>query len=100
MSDLVTDTRSDCTLGGRPLTVEQEQLLVEAMLAARSKYPGYEVLEPVMLYIAQAIVPNWSRITVAEFWECLYVIAKTSDFAAGAREQVLFEEASVPMRRM
>jgi hypothetical protein len=79
---------------GQPLGPEQQQALVEALLAARAAHPGFEALEGVMSSCACALKPDWTKITVTEFIESLWCIVRYSNFCAEVRDAVLLEAAN------
>jgi hypothetical protein len=60
----------------------QNEVLLHAFNAARKTHADFEALEPIMLTIAKAFTPDFTRIKLSEFLESLYVIAKYANFIA------------------
>jgi hypothetical protein len=92
------DNRNDCLLRGAP--VDREDVIAETYLAFRRKHPDFDAMQSTMLLVSRALTPNWSRIDLAEYLEALYIVAKTADFVAPVRNQLLLSEAAVPEHRM
>ena len=70
---------------------EDQQMLVEALIAARKKHPDLDRLEALMETVGKALHPDFAnkKITPAEYIECLYVIAKHADFVKPFRDIAL-----------
>lgn len=65
------------------------QDVMDAFAVARKAHPDFDALQPIMRTIADAMRPDWSRVTMPEYVECLYAIAKTADFAEPVRQRIL-----------
>ena len=52
-----------------------------ALLLAHMAHSDFDIFIPSMQIIAQALRPDWSKIRMTEYLECLYVIAKHASFA-------------------
>ncbi len=58
----------------------------DAIAACRALHEDCAKLQGMMDIIAGAVQPDWKRLTMAEYVECLYVIAKHATFGEKARE--------------
>lgn len=65
------------------------QEVVSAFAAGRKAHPDFDLLLPAMRIIADGLQPRWGSVSMGEYVECLYVVAKNAAFAAGAREKLL-----------
>jgi hypothetical protein len=63
--------------------------VMDAFAAARLAHPDFDALLPTMRIIADALQPRWAAITMTEYVECLYAVAKNATFAAQARAALL-----------
>lgn len=61
---------------------------IDAYKAARAAHPDLDALRPIMDVIAQALRPDWRRITMKEYVESLYAIAKGANFAEPVRQKI------------
>jgi hypothetical protein len=78
------------------ISAEQQMLLVETIQAARTKYPHFLVLEPLMATIGAALLlPNWEKVRVDEYVSSLYAIAIHADFCSDVRDKLLQDAAAV-----
>ncbi|MBZ5623732.1 MAG: hypothetical protein LAQ69_34285 [Acidobacteriia bacterium] len=68
------------------------QDVMDAFAAGRLAHPDFDALLPAMRIIADSLRPQWSKVTMAEYVECLYVIAKNASFAAPVRTVLLNPE--------
>jgi hypothetical protein len=53
----------------------------EALLLAHMAHSDFDTFVPYMQIIAAALRPNWLKIRMTEYLECLYVIAKHASFS-------------------
>jgi hypothetical protein len=65
------------------------QDVLDAFTAARKAHPDFDRLQPIMRVVAEAMRPDWSYVTMPEYIECLYAIAKTANFVEPARQKIL-----------
>jgi hypothetical protein len=65
------------------------QDVIDAFNAGRKAHPDFDQLQPVMRAVADAVRPDWSHVTMSQYVEALYAIAKTANFAGAARQKVL-----------
>ena len=88
MAEKQANTNS--TTAGQPMAALAEHFTA-ALLAAREKHPDFEKLEPIMETVGAALKPNFDdgKITVAQFLECLYVIARHANFVEPYRNMAL-----------
>lgn len=64
--------------------------ILRAMDEVRKAHPeDFDLLLPIMEFMAPIFGADWSRILPAEVIECLYCIVKHATFAAGSRETLL-----------
>jgi hypothetical protein len=63
--------------------------ITQALLSVRMAHDDFEALVPSMQIIAAGIRPDWSKLTMGEYLECLYVIAKHASFAVQLRDRLL-----------
>jgi hypothetical protein len=63
--------------------------ITQALLLARMGHNDFDALVPSMQIIAEGIRPDWSKLTMGEYLECLYVIAKNASFAVQLRDRLL-----------
>jgi hypothetical protein len=82
------------------ISAEEQTLLVEAIEAARIKYPEFSILEPLMSTIGAALLlPNWERIHVDEYIDCLVAVARYANFCADVRDKLREAAAANPSER-
>jgi 1-deoxy-D-xylulose 5-phosphate reductoisomerase len=62
--------------------------LLDAINAARQAHADFDSLQPIMRVLADALHPDWSRMTMPEYIECLYAVAKTATFTETARQKI------------
>ena len=79
----------EVTMAGKPVDPDRIREVAEAIVAARQLYTDFDLLEPVMETVGRALLPDWSRITVSEYVECLFVVARHSAFMRDVREALL-----------
>lgn len=60
----------------------------EAIEACHKAHNDCAKLDPLMLVISKTLHPDWTQMTMGEYVECLYAIAKNATFAQQAREMV------------
>jgi len=72
------------------------QDVMDAFAHGRAAHPDFDALLPAMRIVADSLRPEWSRITMSEYVECLYVIARNASFASGARAALLKTDAQAP----
>ena len=65
----------------------------QALLMANMAHSDFAALTPAMQIISVGFQPVWSKITMAEYLESLYVIAKNASFAAQLRDKLLADAA-------
>lgn len=64
------------------------QDVMDAFNRARREHPDFDALQPIMRVVAEALRPDWTRVTMTEYIECLYAIAKAADFAEPVRKKL------------
>jgi hypothetical protein len=70
---------------GQP-DAEINQTARNAIRLVRAAHPGdFDRLAPSMKIIAGAMKPDWQQVTMAEYVEALYAVAKNATFAQSAR---------------
>jgi hypothetical protein len=57
----------------------------EALVLEQMAHEDFQTLVPLMQIIGGVLRPDWTKMTTAEYLECLYVIAKYASFANQAR---------------
>lgn len=61
----------------------------DAIAACHQSHDDCERLDGIMQIISKAFRPDWTQITMQEYIECLYTIAKNAKFAQQARDIAL-----------
>jgi hypothetical protein len=64
------------------------QDVLDAFKAARKAHPDFDQLQPVMRVVADAVRPDWRHVTMPQYIEALYAIAKTTNFGEPARREI------------
>jgi hypothetical protein len=54
----------------------------DAFAFGRKQHADFDELLPAMRIVSDGVRPNWGKITMSEYMECLYSIAKTARFTA------------------
>lgn len=85
--------RNDCPVAGQ--FADRDAAVAKVYTDFGMRHPDFNLLQPVMLHVAEAFLPDMSRMILSEYLECLYCIAKHADFAAPIRDQILLQ-AAVP----
>lgn len=67
--------------GNNTPAVQPDGEIKGALLLAHMAHSDFDIFIPSMQIIAQALRPDWSKIRMTEYLECLYVIAKHASFA-------------------
>ena len=65
------------------------QDVLDAFKVARAAHQDFDALQPIMRTVAEAVRPDWSHVTMPQYIEILYAIAKTADFVEPARQKIL-----------
>jgi hypothetical protein len=71
------------------------RVLQDAIKAARAKHADWDALEPIMDSVAKTLHADFSKISVAEYVECLYCISRYADFIAPEVRQAAALRTSV-----
>jgi hypothetical protein len=77
----------DARLGIADWRINQDVL--DAFSAARKAHGDFNELQPIMRILAEDVRPDWSHVTMPEYIECLYAIAKTANFVEPERQKIL-----------
>lgn len=70
----------------------------DAMAACRQAHDDCEKMQGLMLVISKAIRPDWTQLTMAEYIECLYAIARNATFGAQARAMLAAAQPGPPSK--
>jgi len=92
-SSLLRDRVLDPSFGYRDARHEMadwriNQDVIDAFKSARTVHPDFDALQPIMRIVAEAVRPNWQLVTMSEYIECLYAIAKHAGFTEPARQKL------------
>lgn len=68
----------------------------DAIRTCRERHADCERLDGMMNIISKAVRPDWTQLTMTEYVECLYAIAKNAVFAEQARAMVLRSALPAP----
>ena len=69
----------------------------DAIAACRNAHDDCEKLDGMMQVVSKALRPDWTQLSMKEYVECLYSVAKNAGFAEEARNTVL--NAAKPLPR-
>jgi hypothetical protein len=64
------------------------QDVIDAFAVGRRNHDDFDALVPIMRIIADGLRPQWGNVTMTEYVECLYSVAKNASFAAQARASI------------
>jgi hypothetical protein len=77
--------QSQQTTQGKTVVGQPRDDMKQALLMAHMAHDDFDTFVPVMQIVADAVRPNWSKLTMSEYLECLYVIVKHASFSPGSR---------------
>lgn len=70
----------------------QNQDVKDAIRACRETHADCAQLAGMMQVVSKALQPDWTQLTMAEYVECLYSVAKNASFAQRARDTALLHK--------
>jgi hypothetical protein len=68
----------------------------DAIAACRALHDDCEKLDGMMKIIGGALKPDWKQLTMREYVECLYAVAKTAYFGEKARAMLVAAQQTPP----
>ena len=69
---------------GKDILGQPRDDIKQALLIAHMAHDDFDTFAPVMQIVAEALRPDWSKLTMSEYLECLYVIVKHASFSPGS----------------